>query len=143
MKKFNIQRDYLKKMINGECIVFQEDEDFIYVGDGFVAHKFLKEECFLNLKNEAESIKSLDIKYLLDDTKFNKIDLVLTSDMKIVQNYIVQKLKGENEDNIEVWINTKFLKNFENPTFRGSDGISPVIVFEENEIVGVVLPIRM
>lgn len=143
MKKFNIQRDYLKKMINGECIVFQEDEDFIYVGDGFVAHKFLKEECFLNFGNSSENIKELDIKRLLNDTKFNKVDLALTSDMKMVQKDIVQKLESTDKEKIEVWLNTKFLKNFENPTFRGSDGISPVVVFEENEIVGVVLPVRM
>lgn len=143
MKKFNIQRDYLKKMINGDYVGFQEDEKFIYLCDGVIAHKFLKEECFLNFGNSAENIKELDIKRLLNDTKFNKVDLALTSDMRTVQRNIVQKLESTDKDKIEVWLNTKFLKNFENPTFRGSDGISPVIVFEENEIVGCILPVRM
>ena len=42
------------------------------------------------------------------------------------------------------WVNEKYLKAFENPTFKTADNyIDPVYVYEDDELVGLVMPIRV
>lgn len=57
----------------------------------------------------------------------------------------VNVLKFDEEDGEEVWINKKLLRYFDEKypiTYRGINKKSPVFVYEDGVMVGIVLPIK-
>lgn len=67
---------------------------------------------------------------------------ILTKDMVEKEVGIVQKLSDGKS--MEVWINTKFLKNFaKDVTFQVTGIKSGVLVYENGTLAGMIMPVNM
>lgn len=92
--------------------------------------------------------------FMLDMNKLKKIDLVhFFNEDGYVEGFKTNKLvENENgttsvyitseEHDFDVLINKKFLDVFENYTLKIKSETSPVLVYENDEAVGLLLPIR-
>lgn len=118
-------------------IYMQKDENKIYVTDGIVVF-IIKEKDFIFDINKFKhpDIKSIiynDIELSLEDATVDKV--YLDTDKK---QYAI--LKGEEH---EVTINNKCLSYFNTDcTFKIQEELKPVIVYENDEVVGVIMPIK-
>ena len=71
----------------------------------------------------------------------NHTDATLTNELMSKDKATLQKVT---DGNIEVWINTAFLKNFDkSATFKMTGAKSPVLVFEDDIMVGLILPVKV
>lgn len=65
----------------------------------------------------------------------------LTNELMSKDKVTLQKVT---DGKIEVWINTAFLKNFDkSATFKITGEKSPILVFEDDTLVGLILPVRV
>ena len=142
MKITKIMTDLLKAVEKKKTInyLYGMDDEYIYLFVG--GHKIFKihKELFLIDLSKALPDKSP----LENPSKFfkdyNFDEAWKTDELKILDNKITAiKLVSENS---HVWINEKFLKDYDsNCTFKISNIKSPVFVYENEIIVGLILPI--
>lgn len=118
---------------------YGEDEKFIYwMPDGYRIFKIPQKDFLIDLK------KALPNKMPLNNpNKFlNDIEsevAIKTNEIKAIDKGQVIKIKGEKS---HAWINIKYLKEFNSDcTFKIINQKSPLFVYENEEIVGVILPV--
>lgn len=71
----------------------------------------------------------------------NSTDATLTNELMSKDKVTLQKVT---DGKTEVWINTAFLKNFDkSATFKMTGVKSPILVFEDDTMVGLILPVRV
>ena len=71
------------------------------------------------------------------------VDATLTNDFKSVDKNAIRRVAISN--GCEAWIPDKQLKRF-NPRytkFKAYNGLSPIFIYEESELVGVIMPVRV
>ena len=139
MKLKKVYDEIIKASLNNEKVIIHlgKIEDKIAIStDGFIMY-FVPEKDFIF---DAEKI-------LRGRSKFNANELTKdepkakpigkTGEMKELLGKIAVKIGDK-------WVNEKYLKAFENPTFKTADNyIDPVYVYEDDELVGLVMPIRV
>lgn len=142
MKYLKIQQDILKEALNGGGkFLMGAYKDSIAMTDGFVMWLIPKQMFMLDLESlKSKGIRSLDVTSLLDYDGSQYKDAVCTSDLKKQGNSIVLNIKSEAED---AWVDMKLLKYYDNPQFKVSGKHNALMVFEEEELAGLVLPVRM
>ena len=113
--------------------------------NGAHGYVFAENELFVNIDSVKEASRSV-----IDENIVKGENLcTLTRELKITGYKIagykqtVRKLIHEQEKRF-VWIDTKFLKNFEDfSKFYQEKENGIVVVVEDNEIVGGIMPIKM
>ncbi len=120
-------------------IFVEKQEDKIYITDKYVVWIISEKDFIFDIdKFKKANIKSVvDFvanKFLYEAVKSNEC---IKDDSLIIVSFV------NKEENIKVQINEKFLKYFDkNCSFKIVDDSTPVLVYEKEELVGMITPIK-
>lgn len=120
---------------------YGEDKDFVYwIPDGIRMYKIPQKDFLIDLQ------KALPNKTPINDPhkffNYGECELAIkTDEIKAIDKEQVVKIKSEKS---HAWVNIKYLKEFESDcTFKISNSKNPVFVYEYDELVGLVLPVKI
>lgn len=147
MKTNKIVIDLLKQIYKNKDvmrIMYGFEGDYIYLSpDGYVGYKIPNKDFFIDMKKAVPDrvpIENIVKKYLNDK---NHEDAFLTNDIKKVDKVKCTAIKISN-DKTCVWVNEKFLKEFDKDcTFKILSPKSPIFIYENEEMAGFVMPIKI
>ena len=109
--------------------------DKVYVTDSYRAW-ILKYDDFILDMNK---LKTTDLAHFFNEDGY--IEGIKTNKLTEIEGTVGVYLTSE-ENDFEVLINQKYLDMFENYTLKIKSEITPVLVYENDEPVGLILPIR-
>ena len=124
-----------KKTLN---INYSYQGDYIaFLPDGHRAYRIHKNDFLVDLVKALPDKVPLSLTNIFDDSHAQ--DAHKTNELRVIDKANVVKIAGYN---INVWINTAYLKEFEeNCTFKVTGEKCPVYVYEQGKLVGLVLPV--
>lgn len=145
MNIIKAQKEIFNAMLAGENprkYQFEETSVFI-TPDGFHGFVIPYSQIQINLEKIAD-FKGLDIRSVV--TEENRC--ILTREMLLSEHprKYLRKLKKGNQ---EIFFNEKYMQCFQNPKFYNADPHRLIVVTEDisatrkNEIVGIILPVRV
>lgn len=134
MKVRKINEEFLKIYYRKKKIYYEKYGVYILLSDSYRIYKIKNDDCILDL------------------TKFKKINLLDFLDRQD-QDYIVGnitdniidgkiKLRKITTEDFDVYIDDNYLKLFDNPTVKVRANKESILVYENDEIVGLILPIE-
>ena len=139
MKIQKINKNLLDTYYKNKILYYQKLDNVCYVTDSYIAYKLPVNEFML----DTEKLKNRAFDYLFDD--YDYVDAVETKtyeEIKANNKKILGVIIKNEEKNLEVVINKKYLELFDDYTLKIKSEISPVLVFEKGIIVGLILPIK-
>ena len=129
-------KDFLKEKVK-RCLFFEED-GYVHISpDGFVVFRIPKCQFLLDsewIKKNFPSFMTLKKFYNEDDYR----PVVATGVYRENNERTLIEVKNEH---FTVYIDKVFMKYFKEPTFMIKNSVSPVGVYEDGELVGVVCPV--
>ena len=139
MKIQKINKNLLDLYYKNKILYYQKLDDVCYVTDSYIAYKLPANEFML----DTEKLKNRAFNYLFDDN--NYVDGVETKnyeEIKANNKKLLGVIIKNEEKNLEVIVNKKYLELFEDYTLKIKSEVSPVLVYEKGIIVGLILPIK-
>ena len=139
MKIQKINKKLLDTYYKNKILYYQKLDDVCYVTDTYIAYKLPANEFMLN----PEKLKNRNFDYLFNDN--NYVDAVETKtyeEIKVNNKKLLGVIVKNEEKNLEVIVNKKYLELFDDYTLKIMSELSPVLVYEKGIIVGLILPIR-
>lgn len=137
LKRFNNEVVRLHHSKN-EKVIVQQVDDKVYVTDKYCV-------CILNEPDfifDKTKLSTADIKSIVENTENNTL-LEALKKYTIVENCKTYTILENTENSIEVMINNKYLNYFNDDcTFKIIGPLHPVLVYEHEELVGFILPIK-
>lgn len=110
--------------------------DKVYVTDSYRIWILKCDDFMLDMNK----LKTVDLVHFFNEDGY--IPGIKTNKLVEMENGSVCVYLTSEENDFEVAINQKYLDVFENYTLRIKGETQPVLVYEGNEIVGLILPIR-
>lgn len=142
MNYLKVQQDLLKNAITekGEWL-FGKYENSIGVSEGHVIW-LIPQSCFIldTEQLKKHSIRDFDVARMLEFNYCKYEDAVASDELKQYNKKTLVNIKGGDK---EAWVDVSLLKYFNSPTFKVSSPTSPLMVFEKEELVGVVCPVKL
>ena len=139
MKIQKINKNLLDTYYKNKILYYQKLDDVCYVTDSYIAYKLPANEFML----DTEKLKTCSINYLFDDNNYvDGIETKTYEEMKANNKKILGVIIKNEEKNLEVIVNKKYLELFEDYTLKIKSDVSPVLVYEKGIIVGLILPIK-
>ena len=139
MKLKKVYDEIIKASLNNDKakIFLGKLEDKIAVStDGFIMYFVPEKDFIFDIEKILRGRGRFNAKELTKDEP-NAKPASRTGETKELLGKIAVKIGDK-------WVNEKYLKAFENPTFKNTDNyIDPVYVYEGDELVGLVMPIRI
>lgn len=143
MKLNKIYSDIIKSCLKDGNILLGFYEEKVFVStDGYLGYFIPKNEFLLNIDILLNGRNSSTIVDSFKESMKNSNEAHLTGDLKVIEDKKIKAVKIENSKTY-AWVNEKYLVNFENATFKISSPISGVWVYEDEELVGLVMPVRV
>lgn len=139
MKIQKINKNLLDTFYKNKILYYQKLDDICYVTDSYIAYKLPANEFML----DTEKLKNRSFNYLFDD--YDYVEAVVTKtyeEIKVNNKKLLGVIIKNEEKNLEVMVNKKYLELFEDYTLKIKSEISPVLVYEKGIIVGLILPIK-
>ena len=139
MKIQKINKNLLDTYYKNKKLYYQKLDDVCYVTDSYIAYKLPANEFML----DTEKLKTCNINNLFDD--YNYVEAVETKtyeEIKANNKKILGVIIKNEEKNLEVIVNKKYLELFEDYTLKIMSEVSPVLVYEKGIIVGLIMPMR-
>ena len=139
MKIQKINKNLLDTYYKNKILYYQKLNNICYVTDSYIAYKLPANEFML----DTEKLKNRSFNYLFDD--YDYVDGVETKtyeEIKANNKKILGVIIKNEEKNLEVIVNKKYLELFEDYTLKIKSELSPVLVYEKGIIVGLILPIK-
>ena len=139
MKIQKINKNLLDLYYKNKILYYQKLDDVCYVTDSYIAYKLPANEFML----DTEKLKNRAFNYLFDD--YDYVDGVETKtyeEMKANNKKLLGVIIKNEEKNLEVIVNKKYLELFDDYTLKIKSEVSPVLVYEKGIIVGLILPIK-
>lgn len=136
MKIKKINKEFLDLYYKKKLIAYELDHDNgkVYLTDSYRLYIINMEDMALNF----QLFKPVSLKKLIDDTDY--IDGIITN--TIYNDNDNYRLITGKDNLLNIKVNDKYLDLFDNPEVKIKDNKSPVLVYENNEIVGLVMPIK-
>ena len=139
MKIQKINKNLLDTYYKNKILYYQKIDNICYVTDSYIAYKLPANEFML----DTEKLKTCSINYLFDDYDYvDGIETKTYEEIKANNKKILGVIIKNEEKNLEVIINKKYLELFEDYTLKIKSEVSPVLVYEKGIIVGLILPMR-
>ena len=139
MKIQKINKNLLDTYYKNKKLYYQKLDDVCYVTDSYIAYKLPANEFML----DNEKLKTCNINYLFDDYDYvDGIETKTYEELKSNNKKLLGVIIKNEEKNLEVIVNKKYLELFEDYTLKIKSDVSPVLVYEKGIIVGLILPIR-
>ena len=139
MKIQKINKNLLDTYYKNKILYYQKLDDVCYVTDSYIAYKLPANEFML----DTEKLINCTFNNLFDD--YDYVDAVETKTYEEIKSNN-KKLLGviikNEEKNLEVIVNKKYLELFDDYTLKIKSELSPVLVYEKGIIVGLILPIK-
>lgn len=143
MKVINILTNLLKQICkdNVHNIIYGMDKDHVYITqDRCVAFKIPADKFLIDLSKALPKkipIADFDKKFFYDR---DSEDAVKTNEIRNISGGHVVKIAN---NKTFAWVNEKYLKDFDKDCmFKIVAPKSPVFVYEEDEIVGLIMPVH-
>ena len=139
MKIQKINKNLLDTYYKNKILYYQKLDDICYVTDSYIAYKLPANEFML----DTEKLKNRAFNYIFNDN--NYVDAVETKtyeEIKVNNKKLLGVIIKNEEKNLEVIVNKKYLELFEDYTLKIMSEVSPVLVYEKGIIVGLILPIK-
>ena len=139
MKIQKINKNLLDTYYKNKILYYQKLDNVCYVTDSYIAYKLSANEFML----DPEKLKTCNINYLFDDNDYvDGIETKTYEEIKANNKKILGVIIKNEEKNLEVIVNKKYLELFEDYTLKIKSDVSPVLVYEKGIIVGLILPIK-
>ena len=124
-----------------------ENRFVILLGGGSYGYILNNEDFIFDVKKlkrdpDFNGYMYFDFKRVVDRTLKDSVDLILTNDRKGVGKDTIRKFESLIAG--DIWIPEKCLKRFtlKNASFKAKNNLSPVYVYEDEILVGVIMPCR-
>ena len=143
MNIINAQVEVLKEALkNKNTVIYGVLLDNVIIGNCNRLYIIPKEECGVDLTN----IDSNNVKIMQESTLKNFMNddlcenITLTDDKKLVDKKTLRVFSKGDEN---IYVDESLIKYFdlENSTFKGRNRKSPIYIYENEVIVGLVLPV--
>ena len=139
MKIQKINKNLLDTYYKNKILYYQKLDDICYVTDSYIAYKLPANEFML----DTEKLKNRAFDYLFNDYDYvDGIETKTYEEIKVNNKKLLGVLIKNEEKNLEVVINKKYLELFDDYTLKIKSDVSPVLVYEKGIIVGLILPIK-
>lgn len=128
---------------NTGSIFWNSDDEKTYVCNGYYVRVVPKEHWFVTAEPQESRIKTESLKALIKNAD-NTVTAKLTGNKRDIEKQTVVEL--QNENGLYSYVNEKYLKYFEDEgelIFRFSKSTSPVVIEAYDEIIGIILPVRV
>lgn len=138
MNYINAQKEILTDYLKGKRVIYCKLDDKVVYGTPFKLYITPADKVGINF--EQASFSKATIKTILDDKDAE--DVYLSQECVKEDKNLVRCFKN---GDINIYIYEKHLKNFDLPncTFKGTKATNGVYVYENEIMVGYVLPIRL
>ena len=145
MNIINAQVEVLKEALKGKRkhnVIYGTLEDKVIIGNNTILYVIPKEECGIDLTNvdcnNVNIIQESVLKGFINDDKYTSV--ILTNDIKV---YDKKTLKVFSKDDEKIYVDDALLKYFDlkKSTFKGRNSKSPIYIYEDEIMVGLVLPV--
>jgi len=110
--------------------------DYVYVSDSYRVWKLKYDDFMLDMNK----LKTTDLAHFFNEDGY--IPGFKTDRLVEMKNGIVGVYIKSEESDFEVSINSKYLDTFENYTLKIKGEYEPVLVYEHDELVGLLMPLR-
>lgn len=139
MKIQKINKNLLDTYYKNKILYYQKLDNICYVTDSYIAYKLPSSEFML----DSEKLKTCTINYLFDDNNYvDGVETKTYEEIKANNKKLLGVIIKNEEKNLEVIVNKKYLELFEDYTLKIKSEVSPVLVYEKGIIVGLILPIK-
>ena len=140
MKIQKINKNLLDTYYKNKILYYQKLDNICYVTDSYIAYKLPANEFML----DTEKLKNRTFDYLFNDNDYvDGIETKTYEEIKANNKKILGVIIKNEEKNLEVIVNKKYLELFDDYTLKIKSDVSPVLVYEKGIIVGLILPIKM
>ena len=139
MKIQKINKNLLDTYYKNKILYYQKLDNICYVTDSYIAYKLPANEFML----DTEKLKNRNFDFLFKDNNYvDAIETKTYEEIKVNNKKLLGvKIKNE-EKNLEVIVNKKYLELFDDYTLKIKSNVSPVLVYEKGIIVGLIMPMK-
>ena len=143
MNIIHAQVEVLKEALkNKNTVIYGVLDDKVIIGNGNRLYIIPKKECGVDLTN----LDSNNVKIMQESTLKNFMNddlcdnLTLTDDKKVVDKKTLRVFSKGDEN---IYVDESLIKYFDlkNSTFKGRNKKSPIYIYEDYNMVGLVLPV--
>ena len=139
MKIQKINKDLLNTYYKNKILYYQKLDNVCYVTDSYIAYKLPANEFML----DTEKLKNRTFNHLFNDNDYvDGVETKTYEEIKANNKKILGVIIKNEEKNLEVIVNKKYLELFEDYTLKIKSELSPVLVYEKGIIVGLIMPMR-
>lgn len=135
MNKFSkdINKYYFNLLLKGDKVFYTIMDDKIYLSDSYIISIINKDDFLLNI----EKLINVDLRIC-----FNKLN---EFDYRNIKTWYAHEdiISLLDDNNYKVNINKKYFKLYHDMSFKIFENIKPVIVYNNDEIIGLILPIKV
>ena len=138
MNYINAQKEILTDYLKEKQVIFAKVDDKVVYGTPFKLYITPKNKVGINF--ELNNISESTIRRILDDKDAQ--DVYLSEECIKEDKTMIRYFKN---GDIKIYVDEKLLKNFDLPncTFKGTGSTKGVCVYENEIMVGYVLPMRL
>lgn len=135
MKIKKINKEFLDLYYKNKLIAYELDEDKgkVLLTDSYRLYILNIEDFILKY----DILTPATLHTFLDDSGY--FDGIITNEI-YKEQYNLRLITGKDKL-IHIKVNDKYLELFDNPSVKIKDEKSPVLIYENNELVGLILPI--
>ena len=145
MNIINAQVEVLKEALKKKnTVIYGVLDDKVIIGNGNRLYIIPKKECGVDLtnidSNNVKIMQELSLKNIINDNLYDNV--ILTDDKKVVDKKTLRVFSNCNEN---IYVDESLIKYFdlEKSTFKGRNKKSPIYIYEDYNMVGLVLPFNV
>ena len=134
MKTSKINKEFLNLYYKKKLIAYEVYEDKVYLTDSYRLFVMNVDECILDLSK----FKNFPLVKLCND--FGYQDGIITN--TLYKNKYNMRLITSKDNLLNIKVNDKYLELFDDPEVKVIADNKPVLVYENGELVGLIVPIK-
>lgn len=135
MKINKVNEEFVKIYFKTKKVFYQKVNKYVYLSDSYRIYRLNEENCLLDTSKFIET----KLENFMNCIDYN--EGIITNEL-VVDKYKLRVIKTFDENEI-IYVNDNFLKLFDNPRVMVKDKISPIYVYEKDELVGMLLPCKV
>ena len=146
MNIINAQVEVLKEALKGKRkhnVMYGTLDNKVIIGNDIRLYIIPKEECAIDLTNIAgvRVLQETTLEQFVNDDECAEIEL--TNDIRMLGDKITVRVFTNGKENI--YLDERLIKNFDlkNSTFKGKNARSIVYIYEDEVMVGFLLPVNV
>ena len=128
----NINKYYFDLLTKNKKVFYSIKDDKVYLSDSYMINIINKDNLLLSL----EHFNYVDLTKFIEELDFSKYD-------NCTDWYLKDNLACLISDNINVKLDKKYFKLYYGNLFYITGDIKPIIVKSEDEIIGIILPMKV